>query len=363
MQKLFQAMCLALAAFGLSATAQAFTVENMSAWSVANQPLRMDIELSGLSVAYASEVQVRVASEEDHARLGLTRPSWANSVRFQMITLPNYRVVARATTVSAIADDPVSFVAEIRTPSEGRLQQVGSALGLQPIAAKNPAPERTVTPRKTAAPAVTLSQPAPQAKPFSPSAESLPAAAPLAKPTATAKPASAAPAAKSAAVPVVKPIEKVASVAAAATKALDTGEDRAALEAGLKAAKAHVADLEARLAALTKTETAVASNQASGEAELGDAISVDAMSVEATVAEMVADGNTATSETSEAALIDGADDNSQAIAATIMVSDDTMTPVEAAPLKPYQLFARAMILFVGLILLVFFLLDKIRNRR
>ncbi|MEO6698901.1 MAG: hypothetical protein ABIR53_04770 [Paraperlucidibaca sp.] len=312
----------------------------MSAWSTANQPLQMDIELAGLSVAYASEVQVRVASEEDHARLGLTRPSWADSVRFQMITLPNYRVVARASTANAIADDPVSFVVEIRTPGEGRLQQVGSALGLQPIASKNPPPERVVkTESATKAPSAT------------PVSMTKPSAAPA---KTTAKPA------------VNKPVAK-AAVAPATTAAIEP-QDRAALEQGLRAAKAQVADIEARIAALDAAATKpvpAAASTAPAAAPASDA------SVESAVASMVADDAMLSSETSEAMPIvvdvsaeTGADnENAHEFAAATAVNDDAVAAVNATPLKPYQLFARLMILVVGLILLVFFLIDKIRNRR
>lgn len=392
MQKLFQATCLAIATLGLSATAQAFTVENMSAWSAAKQPLRMDIELGDLAVTSANEVQVRVASEAEHARLGLTRPSWGDNVRFQMITLPNFHVVARATTANAFPDERVSFVVNISTADEGRLQQVGSALGMQPIAAKNPPPERPVikiTPEKKPVEVVD-SKPAAsnavkpvsiqsQAKPYNPTVESV---TPVAKAEASKSAAEApAPSKKPTAKPVTPVAKKPAEVAAApavAAKPVQTAQpaqttqssaptssqDRAALEQGLKAAKAQVADLEAQIAAF---DSAAAKSAAAKEATVAN-VTTDVNSAAAADGAVVAstddviiveDGSAIESELegdAEAA-------NAQAVAAATVVSDDTLVAPVTSTLKPYQWFARIMVLFVLLILLVFFLIDKIRNRR
>lgn len=379
MQKLFQATCLAIATLGLSATAQAFTVENMSAWSAANQPLRMDIELADLAVTSASEVQIRVASEAEHARLGLKRPSWGDEVRFQMITLPNFHVVARATTANAFPDERVSFVVNISTAGEGRLQQVGSDLGLQPIAAKNPPPERSVvkiTPEKKPV-EVTDSKPTvsnaskpisiqPQSKPYNPTVESVaPVAKAEASKAAVEMPApskkSTAPITKKSADVVAAPIQ---AAKPAQSNASTSSQDRAALEQGLKAAKAQVADLEARIAAFdsaaaksSAAKEAVAADittEADSPASTGDAVAAstdDMLIVEAGSAaenELEADSETA---------------NAQAVAAATVVSDETLVAPATSTLKPYQLFARIMVLFVFLILLVFFLIDKIRNRR
>ena len=383
MQKLFQATCLAIATLGLSATAQAFTVENMSAWSAAKQPLRMDIELGDLAITNANEVQVRVASEAEHARLGLTRPSWGDNVRFQMITLPNFHVVARATTADAFPDERVSFVVNISTAGEGRLQQVGSALGLQPIAAKNPPPERPVikiTPEKKPVEVVD-SKPAAsnavkpvsiqsQAKPYNPTVESV---APVAKAEAS-KPAAEAPAPskKPAAKPVTPVAKKPAEVAAAPvvaakpaqpaqSSAPTSSQDRATLEQGLKAAKAQVADLEAQIAAF---DSAAAKGAATKEAAAAnvtadvDSAATDGAVVASTDDMLIVENDAATENE-----VDAETANAQAVAAATVVSDETLVAPVTSTLKPYQWFARIMVLFVLLILLVFFLIDKIRNRR
>ncbi|MFD0949392.1 hypothetical protein ACFQ0F_03130 [Paraperlucidibaca wandonensis] len=383
MQKLFQATCLAIATLGLSATAQAFTVENMSAWSAAKQPLRMDIELGDLAITNANEVQVRVASEAEHARLGLTRPSWGDNVRFQMITLPNFHVVARATTADAFPDERVSFVVNISTAGEGRLQQVGSALGLQPIAAKNPPPERPVikiTPEKKPVEVVD-SKPAAsnavkpvsiqsQAKPYNPTVESV---APVAKAEAS-KPAAEAPAPskKPAAKPVTPVAKKPAEVAAApavAAKPVQTAQssaptssqDRATLEQGLKAAKAQVADLEAQIAAF---DSAAAKGAATKEAAAANVTAdVDSAATDGAVVASTDDMFIVESDAATENEVDAETANAQAVAAATVVSDETLVAPVTSTLKPYQWFARIMVLFVLLILLVFFLIDKIRNRR
>ena len=382
MQKLFQATCLAIATLGLSATAQAFTVENMSAWSAAKQPLRMDIELGDLAITNANEVQVRVASEAEHARLGLTRPSWGDNVRFQMITLPNFHVVARATTADAFPDERVSFVVNISTAGEGRLQQVGSALGLQPIAAKNPPPERPVikiTPEKKPVEVVD-SKPAAsnavkpvsiqsQAKPYNPTVESV---APVAK-AETSKPAAEAPAPskKPAAKPVTPVAKKPAEVAAAPvaakpaqpaqSSAPTSSQDRATLEQGLKAAKAQVADLEAQIAAF---DSAAAKGAATKEAAAANVTAdVDSAATDGAVVASTDDMLIVESDAATENEVDAETANAQAVAAATVVSDETLVAPVTSTLKPYQWFARIMVLFVLLILLVFFLIDKIRNRR
>lgn len=376
MQKLLQATCLAIATFGLSATAQAFTVDNMSAWSAANQPLRMDIELSDLAVTNANEVQVRVASEAEHARLGLTRPSWGDNVRFQMITLPNFHVVARATTANAFPDERVSFVVSISTAGEGRLQQVGSALGLQPIASKNPPPERPimkvapakkpveVVDSKPAATNVVKPQSSQsQAKPYNPTVESVAPVANAEASKATEAPSlSKKPIAKPAASVAKKPAEVTATTAITAAKptqsSASTGsQDRAALELGLKAAKAQVADLEAQIAALDSapaTDMTVDVNSAVTTTDDAVAASADDP--------LIAEGDAAALTESELDA-DNETENAQAVAAATVANEDALVAPVTSTLKPYQWFARIMVLFVLLILLVCFLFDKIRNRR
>ncbi|REH36664.1 hypothetical protein DFR26_1796 [Paraperlucidibaca baekdonensis] len=340
MHKFLQISCLVLASLGFSSVAQAFSVEQMSAWSAPNEPLRMDIALSGLSVAYASEVQVRVASEADYSRLGLTRPDWANSVTFQMITLPDYRVVARATSTAAVTDDPVTLLVDIRTPGEGRLQQVGATLGGQPIAAKQPAPERTVAPVPTKPRAIVKVAPSPRAKSYDPSAP-------------VARVASSSATSAQAAPQQATPSALADMAATGADMADDAEQERAALVQGLQAAKAQVTDLEARLAALDQ-QAMIRAQSAASEAAAADE-TTPAMSDDTPV-------ESETGLTDDAAMVAEPAELSGEAAAMVTGEAVIEEPV-VSTLKPYQLFARFMILVVALILLAFFLIDKVRNRR
>lgn len=342
MHKFLQISCLVLALLGFSSVAQAFSVEQMSAWSAPNEPLRMDIALSGLSVAYASEVQVRVASEADYSRLGLTRPDWANSVTFQMITLPDYRVVARATSTAAVTDDPVTLLVDIRTPGEGRLQQVGATLGGQPIAAKQPAPERTVAPVPNKPRAIVKVAPSPRAKSYDPSAP----VTRVASSSATTLSAQAAP-------QQAAPKAMADMAATGADMADDAEQERAALVQGLQAAKAQVTDLEARLAALDQ-QAMIRAQSAASEAAAADE-TTPAMSDDTPV-------ESETGLTDDAAMVaEPAELSGEAVA--MVTGEAVIEEPVVSTLKPYQLFARFMILVVALILLALFLIDKVRNRR
>lgn len=108
----------------MSAPAGAVAVNDMAVWSEAGAPLRMDIELADVNPARLGDASVRVASAEDHERLGVTRPGWADQVRFKLIKTASGKLVARATTSAAVPGDYVSFLVYIRADGQSRLQQV-----------------------------------------------------------------------------------------------------------------------------------------------------------------------------------------------------------------------------------------------
>lgn len=318
MSNLIRTACLSLATL-LATPAFALQVDAMSAWSNASEPLRMDIKLSDLNGAQARDVRVFVASERAHSNVGLSRPAWADAVYFEIIPSGNDAVVARAMGSKPVTDSRVSLLLEIQAGSTGRLQQVYSELGQSALASKSaPKPAATPAPKAIAAD--------PRAKSYDPSAP-----APQPKPAKAA----AKPAATPAPAPAVEPVT-----------------DREALEQGLQAAKAQVADLEAQLAALD------AASAPAAEA------SVDADPMVASSDDMASDMSAdmmASADTTEAA--DMAMD-ADVTAPDSMVDDTSVAPdASLTKMKAYDLFAYAMMLFVAGILLIFVLIDKISSRR
>lgn len=238
---------LALAVFtALSLPALAVQVSDMSVFSAAGQPLRMDIELTDVGINPAATL-VRVASAEEHARLGLTRPAWADGVRFKLLQGQGEKVVARASTSAPVTDDFVSFLVYIRADGQSRLQQVAAKPGGQAIAASS---------AKAIADNAAATKPKP--KPKAPVAEAAPAVAEA--------PAAPAPVAAPASKPAPVASKPVASKPAAAAPAADTAEgiaqERKALNQGLEAAKAQVSDLESQLKALDAREASLKGAQA-----------------------------------------------------------------------------------------------------
>ncbi|WP_157686323.1 FimV/HubP-related protein [Perlucidibaca aquatica] len=209
------ALALALMMATVSTPALAVSVNDMVVWSATNQPLRMDIELVDLQGANLRDLSVSVASSAEHTRVGLSRPDWADNVRFKIIALPSGKVIARATSSTAVEGDFVSFMVSIRAAGIGQLQQVASKVssdGAEPLA---PAQAAAVAPRsepsQVAAAAFTDK---PAAKPaVKPVAK--PAAAPVAAPKAAPKPV-AAPAPVVAAPVAVQPSPEPAELVAAA---------------------------------------------------------------------------------------------------------------------------------------------------
>lgn len=196
------ALALALMMATVSTPALAVSVNDMVVWSATNQPLRMDIELVDLQGANLRDLSVSVASSAEHTRVGLSRPDWADNVRFKIIALPSGKVIARATSSTAVEGDFVSFMVSIRAAGIGQLQQVASKVssdGAEPLA---PAQAAAVAPRSEP------SQVAAAAFTDKPAAK--PAVKPAAKPAA-APVAAPAPAPKAAPKPVAAPAPVVAA--------------------------------------------------------------------------------------------------------------------------------------------------------
>lgn len=131
------ALAFSLLLVGMALPAHAISVNEMVVWSPSNKPLRMDVELVDLKGTDLRDVRVGVASAAEHARLGLTRPEWADTVRFQVIALDSGKAIARASTSTAIDADFVSFLVSIRGSGLTKLQQVASkvsANGAEPLA-------------------------------------------------------------------------------------------------------------------------------------------------------------------------------------------------------------------------------------
>lgn len=131
------AMALALLLGGAALPAQAISVNDMVVWSASSKPLRMDIELVDLQGANLRKISLSVASAAEHARVGLTRPEWADDVSLKIIVLDSGKVIARATSNQPINTDFVNLLVSIRGSGIAQLQQVASKVsadGAEPLA-------------------------------------------------------------------------------------------------------------------------------------------------------------------------------------------------------------------------------------
>lgn len=324
------------AALVLAAPASAITVSGMSAWSGPNEPLKMDIALDELGAAKPGDVRVRVASAADHARLGLSRPDWADSVRFTVLD-DGGKLVARARSGESVGDGPVTFIVELQALGGGRLQQVYSALNGSPLASSSasevtrgePAPRATsssyVEGEPVSKPKPRMSAPKPSRP--KPAPVAAPAAAPAveitAEPVAAAAPATAEPAV------VVASNADMSAPASGQPETLEAlQQERAVVQTQLQDAQAMVAQFEARLQALDARET-----------ELNAAANPDAATTEVAVDEVVSE-DVASEPAAEPA------------------------PAESASGRaPHEVFSIVMLAFIGLILLGIFAVNSLMARR
>lgn len=328
------------AALVLAAPASAITVSGMSAWSGPNEPLKMDIALDELGAAKPGDVRVRVASAADHARLGLSRPDWADSVRFTVLD-DGGKLVARARSGESVGDGPVTFIVELQALGGGRLQQVYSALNGSPLASSSasevtrsePAPrasnpsyvegEPVSKPKpRMSAPKPSRPKPAPVAAP-----EPAPAAAPAVEIT-TEPVAAVAPATAEPAVVVASNVDMSAPASGQPETLEALQQERAVVQTQLQDAQAMVAQFEARLQALDARET-----------ELNAAANPDAVTTDVAVDEVVTE-DVASEPAAEPA------------------------PAESASGRaPHEVFSIVMLAFIGLILLGIFAVNSLMARR
>lgn len=297
----------------MSAPAGAVAVNDMAVWSEAGAPLRMDIELADVNPARLGDASVRVASAEDHERLGVTRPGWADQVRFKLIKTASGKLVARATTSAAVPGDYVSFLVYIRADGQSRLQQVAGKVAAASLAPAEVSADMMV--ESAPAPA----KPKPVAKP-KPKVEAAPVVAsePTPAPVAAPDPVAPAPAPMEAAVVAAPAAEAMPAPGADSIEAIS--QERAALQQGLQAAQAQVADIEARLKALDEREAALT----------GEPVASEEVASEPAVEEVASEPAPAGSEENQA--------------------------------KGYDTFSNVMLLLIGAILAGMVVVDRVRSR-
>lgn len=164
---------LLLSASFVSGSVWAAAIGQVSAYSSANKPLRMDIELVDLQGARINDVFLRVADELDHERFGLQRPAWADGSFARILNKDSDSFVARLISSRAVSDSNVDFVVELRAGSAVTWHKISASLGSgSPLVAvpvePKPAP-KPAAPKPAAtspvAPQPMIEQPAPTPAP------------------------------------------------------------------------------------------------------------------------------------------------------------------------------------------------------
>lgn len=173
---------LLLSASFVSGSAWAATIGQVSAYSSANKPLRMDIELVDLQGVRINDVLMRVADEIDHERFGLQRPAWADGSFARVLNKDSDSFVARLSSTRAVSDSNVDFVVELRAGSAVTWHKVSASLGSgsplvaapvepKPVAPKPAAPKPLATTVVAPQPIVEQPTPAPVAPEPAPAPE------------------------------------------------------------------------------------------------------------------------------------------------------------------------------------------------
>ncbi|MDP1776081.1 MAG: hypothetical protein Q8K94_05620, partial [Moraxellaceae bacterium] len=124
----FLSVLLLSASFATS-PALAVNIGQVSAYSSANKPLRMDVELIDLQGARLNDVLMRVADETDHERFGLQRPAWADGSFARVLNKDSSSFVARLNSTRPVSASNVDFVVELRAGSTVTWHKVSAALG------------------------------------------------------------------------------------------------------------------------------------------------------------------------------------------------------------------------------------------
>ncbi len=328
-----------------AAPAAAIGVNDMVAWSAPGKPLRMDIGLTDLGAARASDIRVQVASAADHARLGLTRPDWADSTTFRILSVDG-KVVARGTSGQAVEGDAVSFLVDIEALGEGRLQQVASSLSsaARPLVSASaataapPKPRPAPAPARVVAPAPIIDAPRPVVEKPVQKPAVVPAAkpAPVAAPAATPAPAPAPVAAVTAAPIVVAPDTQAAvspslDPAMAGAEAGEVGGGHDSLEAIAQERSLVQLQLQDAQALVTQFEQRLK--------ELDDRQAV----LEGKQPEPAADAPAAEPET--------------------VAADAPATESSSGGVAPYDAFTHVMLALIVLILVAVFGIGHLRDKR
>lgn len=333
----------------MTGPAAAVSVSNMVAWSAPGQPLRMDIELSELGAVRASEITVRVASAADHNRLGLTRPEWADSVSFRMLSVDG-RAIARASGRQPVSENAVNFLVEIQALGQGSLQQVASGLSGSPLASPSAAPVPSYRPSAEASTFADRPQPKPKPKPRpKPKPAPVVEAAPEPAPAAAPAPAPAAAPVAAAAAPAAAP-----AVAATATDAVDAAllADASATGATTAAPGATVPVESIDSVEAVEQERAVIQMQLQDAQGQVTQLESRLQDLDRRLAELKGEPLPEAAAAEEVAAEPAAADAAAAL------------PVDAAPgAAPYEVFTRVMVFFIALILLGVFGVGHFLERR
>ncbi|MEL0029072.1 MAG: hypothetical protein VW625_10555, partial [Perlucidibaca sp.] len=125
------------------------------------------------------------ASADEHARLGMTRPSWLDQLQFQISQGDQGQVLARGSGPLLAPGQRVSFLVQIGWPGHLRLQQVSATVQDAASAASLAPMQPLVLPEPTVIPAAPVPAGA-VAAPTPAEAGSTVIAAPAAKPVASA---------------------------------------------------------------------------------------------------------------------------------------------------------------------------------
>ncbi len=141
---------LLLSASFVSGSAWAATIGQVSAYSSANKPLRMDIELVDLQGVRINDVFMRVADEIDHERFGLQRPAWADGSFARVLNKDSDSLVARLSSTRAVSDGNVDFVVELRAGSAVTWHKVSASLGSGSPLVAAPVEPKPVAPKPAA---------------------------------------------------------------------------------------------------------------------------------------------------------------------------------------------------------------------
>ena len=167
---MYRKSAIAAALFFITASSNlhALGLGEINMQSALNQPMNAAIELTSAAGTNLSKVTVRLASQADHQRIGLSRSRILNDFDFSVETDNRGNAVIRITSNSAVHEPFLEFLLELTWPN-GRLLREYTVLVDPPITMPaTPARPATPVSRVPLAPAVAqpqtrASQPAPNA--------------------------------------------------------------------------------------------------------------------------------------------------------------------------------------------------------